>query len=72
MPNVTCTRPPPALHPQLSMTEVRGRKGICGGSCSSYGCLKGSKTQQGEGLQTDGCPLQYHSAQLPDNAACIM
>jgi hypothetical protein len=53
------------------MTEVRGRQGVCSGSCSSYGCIKGSK-RQGNSLQTDGCPMQYHSAQLTDNATCVM
>ena len=25
---------------KLSMTEVRGRTGVCSGSCTTYGCLK--------------------------------
>ena len=28
---------------KLSMIEVRGRQGVCSGSCSTYGCLKVSR-----------------------------
>ncbi|KIZ02049.1 nitrogen assimilation regulatory protein [Monoraphidium neglectum] len=60
------------LMAKLSMTEVRGRNGVCRGSCSSYACLKGGPGQGDEGLASEGCPMQFHSAKLQDNSSCIM
>ena len=55
-----------------SMTEMRGRQGVCSGSCSTYSCIKGSGPTGAEGLATDGCPMAFHSAKLRDNSTCIM
>lgn len=52
------------------MVEIRGRQGVCSANCSTYSCIKGGPAV-GEGLQTDGCPMAYHSAQLPDNSFCV-
>ena len=56
---------------KLSILELRAQAGTCSGSCSSYACFKGGPAQ-GEGLETDGCPLGTHPAHLFDNRNCVL
>lgn len=59
------------LFAKLSMTELRAQQGTCSAECTTYQCYKGGP-QKGEGLETDGCPLYSHPAQLPDNRDCVL
>ncbi|MEL6460520.1 MAG: sigma 54-interacting transcriptional regulator [Cyanobacteria bacterium J06621_15] len=59
------------LFAKLSMTELRAQQGICSASCNTYQCYKGG-SQKGEGLETNGCPLYSHPAQLEDNKDCVL
>ena len=59
------------LFAKLSILELRAQSGTCSGSCSSYACFKGGPAQ-GEGLETDGCPLGTHPAHLSDNRNCVL
>ncbi len=59
------------LFAKLSMTELRAQQGICSASCTTYQCYKGGP-QKGEGMETDGCPLYSHPAQLTDNRDCVL
>ncbi|MBD2664452.1 nitrogen assimilation regulatory protein [Richelia sinica FACHB-800] len=59
------------LFAKLSMTELRAQQGICSASCNTYQCYKGGP-QKGEGMETDGCPLYSHPAQLEDNKDCVL
>lgn len=59
------------LFAKLSMTELRAQQGICSAGCTTYQCYKGGP-QKGEGLQTNGCPLYSHPAQLLDNRDCVL
>ena len=61
-----------ALFSKLAMTELRARKGVCSGNCSSYACFKGGPAEPPEGLASEGCPLGSHPASLRDNAACVL
>lgn len=56
---------------KLSMTELRGQQGTCSAQCTTYQCYKGGP-QKGEGLETNGCPLYSHPAQLEDNRDCVL
>jgi transcriptional regulator with AAA-type ATPase domain/NAD-dependent dihydropyrimidine dehydrogenase PreA subunit len=56
---------------KLSMTELRAQQGICSAECTTYQCYKGGP-QKGEGMETDGCPLYSHPAQLEDNRDCVL
>lgn len=56
---------------KLSMTELRAQQGICSAECTTYQCYKGGP-QKGEGMETDGCPLYSHPAQLADNRDCVL
>ncbi|MEA5533836.1 sigma 54-interacting transcriptional regulator [Crocosphaera sp. XPORK-15E] len=56
---------------KLSMTELRAQQGTCSAECSTYQCYKGGP-QKGEGLETEGCPLYSHPAQLVDNRDCVL
>lgn len=56
---------------KLSMTELRAQQGTCSAECTTYQCYKGGP-QKGEGLETDGCPLYSHPAQLEDNRDCVL
>lgn len=56
---------------KLSMTELRAQQGTCSAECSTYQCYKGGPTK-GEGLETNGCPLYSHPAQLQDNRDCVL
>lgn len=59
------------LFAKLSMTELRAQQGICSAECTTYQCYKGGP-QKGEGLETNGCPLYSHPAQLEDNRDCVL
>ncbi|MBH8566962.1 cyclic nucleotide-binding domain-containing protein [Nostoc sp. CENA67] len=59
------------LFAKLSMTELRAQQGICSASCNTYQCYKGGP-QKGEGMETNGCPLYSHPAQLEDNKDCVL
>jgi transcriptional regulator with AAA-type ATPase domain/NAD-dependent dihydropyrimidine dehydrogenase PreA subunit len=56
---------------KLSMTELRAQHGICSAECTTYQCYKGG-SHKGEGLETNGCPLYSHPAQLEDNRDCVL
>lgn len=56
---------------KLSMTELRAQQGTCSAECTTYQCYKGGP-QKGEGLETAGCPLYSHPAQLEDNRDCVL
>ena len=45
---------------------------VYSGSCSTYHCYKGGPAEEPNGLETDGCPLGSHPAQLRDNANCSL
>ncbi len=59
------------LFAKLSMTEIRAQQGTCSAECTTYQCYKGG-VQKGEGLETNGCPLYSHPAQLQDNRDCVL
>lgn len=59
------------LFAKLSMTELRAQQGICSATCTTYQCYKGGP-QKGEGMETNGCPLYSHPAQLEDNRDCVL
>ncbi|MBR8836807.1 MAG: cyclic nucleotide-binding domain-containing protein [Stigonema ocellatum SAG 48.90 = DSM 106950] len=59
------------LFAKLSMTELRAQQGICSATCTTYQCYKGGP-QKGEGMETLGCPLYSHPAQLEDNKDCVL
>jgi transcriptional regulator with AAA-type ATPase domain/NAD-dependent dihydropyrimidine dehydrogenase PreA subunit len=59
------------LFAKLSMTELRAQQGICSAGCTTYQCYKGGP-QKGEGMETNGCPLYSHPAQLLDNRDCVL
>lgn len=59
------------LFAKLSMTELRAQQGICSASCTTYQCYKGGP-EKGEGMETNGCPLYSHPAQLEDNKDCVL
>lgn len=59
------------LFAKLSMTELRAQQGTCSAECKTYQCYKGGP-QKGEGLETGGCPLYSHPAQLQDNRDCVL
>lgn len=59
------------LFAKLSMTELRAQQGTCSAECTTYQCYKGG-AKKGEGLETNGCPLYSHPAQLQDNRDCVL
>lgn len=59
------------LFAKLAMTELRAQQGICSATCTTYQCYKGG-AEKGEGMETDGCPLYSHPAQLEDNRDCVL
>jgi transcriptional regulator with AAA-type ATPase domain/NAD-dependent dihydropyrimidine dehydrogenase PreA subunit len=59
------------LFAKLSMTELRAQQGTCSAECTTYQCYKGGP-QKGEGMDTMGCPLYSHPAQLQDNRDCVL
>lgn len=56
---------------KLSMTELRAQQGTCSAECTTYQCYKGGPAK-GEGMETGGCPLYSHPAQLEDNRDCVL
>ncbi len=56
---------------KLSMTELRAQQGTCSAECTTYHCYKGGPAE-GEGIETNGCPLYSHPAQLNDNRDCVL
>jgi transcriptional regulator with AAA-type ATPase domain/NAD-dependent dihydropyrimidine dehydrogenase PreA subunit len=56
---------------KLAMIELRAQQGICGATCTTYQCYKGGAAL-GEGLETGGCPVYSHPAQLTDNRNCVL
>ncbi|KAI3423796.1 hypothetical protein D9Q98_009634 [Chlorella vulgaris] len=60
------------LFAKLSMTELRARQGVCSSSCTTYHCFKGGPAEAPEGLETNGCPVYSHPAQLVDNRNCVL
>ncbi len=59
------------LFAKLSMIELRAQQGTCSATCTTYQCYKGGP-QKGEGLETGGCPVYSHPAQLEDNRDCVL
>ncbi len=59
------------LFAKLSVTELRAQQGTCSAECTTYQCYKGGP-EKGEGMETDGCPLYSHPAQLEDNRDCVL
>ncbi|KAI8465837.1 MAG: cyclic nucleotide-binding protein [Monoraphidium minutum] len=59
------------LFAKLSMIELRARQGVCSGTCDTYHCYKGGPAE-GEGMDTGGCPVYSHPAQLTDNRNCVL
>ncbi|HEY9642265.1 MAG TPA: sigma 54-interacting transcriptional regulator, partial [Coleofasciculaceae cyanobacterium] len=59
------------LFGKLAMIELRAQQGICAASCTTYQCYKGGP-QKGEGMETGGCPVYSHPAQLQDNRDCVL
>jgi polyferredoxin len=59
------------LFAKLSMIELRAQQGICSATCTTYQCYKGG-SQKGEGMETGGCPIYSHPAQLQDNKDCVL
>ena len=59
------------LFAKLSITELRAQKGICSATCNTYHCYKGGPAE-GEGQETEGCPVYSHPAQLSDNRNCVL
>jgi polyferredoxin len=60
------------LFAKLSMTELRARQGVCSSTCKTYHCFKGGPEEPPEGLETLGCPVYSHPAQLVDNRNCVL
>ena len=56
---------------KLSITELRAQQGTCSAECTTYQCYKGGPRKR-EGMETDGCPLYSHPAQLEDNRDCVL
>ncbi|NEQ28452.1 MAG: 4Fe-4S binding protein, partial [Microcoleus sp. SIO2G3] len=59
------------LFAKLSIVELRAQQGICSATCTTYQCYKGGP-QKGEGMETGGCPVYSHPAQLQDNRNCVL
>ena len=59
------------LFAKLAIVELRAQQGICSATCTTYQCYKGGP-QKGEGLETGGCPIYSHPAQLQDNRNCVL
>jgi len=59
------------LFAKLSIIELRAQQGTCSATCTTYQCYKGGP-QKGEGMETGGCPVYSHPAQLQDNRDCVL
>lgn len=60
------------LYAKLALTELRAEQGVCSAECSTYGCYKGGPAVEPEGMESEGCPLGVHPAQLQDNRNCVL
>lgn len=60
------------LFAKISATELRAEQGVCSAQCSTYGCFKGGPAVPPLGMQTDGCPVGIHPAQIEDNHDCVL
>lgn len=60
------------LFAKLSVTELRARQGVCAAECSTYTCYKGGPAVPPEGIESPGCPVYSHPAQLTDNRNCVL
>ena len=60
------------LFAKISATELRAEQGVCSAQCSSYGCYKGGPAVPPNGMETEGCPMGLHPAQLRDNHDCVL
>jgi transcriptional regulator with AAA-type ATPase domain/NAD-dependent dihydropyrimidine dehydrogenase PreA subunit len=56
---------------KLAVIELRAQQGICSATCTTYQCYKGGP-QKGEGMETGGCPVYSHPAQLQENRDCVL
>eukprot|EP00913_Durusdinium_trenchii_P028779 g26988.t1 len=54
------------LWAKMAVTELRAQNGQCKAVCNTFHCYKGGP-EEGEGQETDGCPLYSHPANLKDN-----
>jgi len=59
------------LYALLALTELRSQQGECKASCDTFHCYKGGPAE-GEGQETNGCPLYSHPASLKDNKNCVL
>lgn len=57
---------------KLSMTELRARQGVCSAECNTYSCYKGGPAVPPDGMESQGCPVYSHPAQLVDNRNCVL
>ena len=57
---------------KISGTEIRAEQGVCSAQCSSYGCFKGGPAVPPDGMETSGCPVGIHPAQIKDNHDCVL
>lgn len=62
------------LHCWLSCSSAHATNHRHGksGSCTTYQCYKGGPPQPPRGLESTGCPLYSHPAQLEDNRNCVL
>lgn len=60
------------LFAKMAGTELRATQGVCSAECTTYGCYKGGPAVPPEGLESPGCPLYSHPAQLDDNRNCVL
>ena len=60
------------LFSKMAATELRAVQGVCSAECNTYGCYKGGPAVPPEGLESPGCPLYSHPAQLNDNRNCVL
>ncbi|CAK9073900.1 unnamed protein product [Durusdinium trenchii] len=59
------------LYAKMAVTELRAQNGQCKAVCNTFHCYKGGP-EEGEGQETDGCPLYSHPANLKDNKNCVL
>lgn len=60
------------LFSKMAMTELRATQGVCSAECTTYTCYKGGPAIPPEGMESPGCPLYSHPAQLADNRNCVL
>ena len=60
--------------PASPRPTAHGPRTCCGlgaGECTTYHCYKGGAAEGEEGMDSLGCPLYSHPAQLTDNRNCV-